>query len=182
MSLPTAVLTQVDAPQAAEAMNRFWAVWRWDSGDAECHEFRRNFAQRLAQIPVKEHAVPTLDGEKCVSLADGPKRLLILCPASLVDQWQLRLREMFDIRVAPYVPQADTAKTDLWATHHQVVASVQTLRADHRGRHSRMFKGDPWDLLAGRVRFRVGARSKKVGGLGSGRGDVVGVGWEASGG
>ncbi len=75
------------------------------------------------------------------------KRLLILCPASLVVQWQARLRDMFDIRLAQYVPQADTAKSDFWGTHHQVVASLQTLRADHDGRHVRILDADPWDLL-----------------------------------
>jgi hypothetical protein len=31
------------------------------------------------------------------------RRLLIVCPASLVEQWQYRLRTMFDIRLARYV-------------------------------------------------------------------------------
>src|SRR5262245_60135229 len=31
-------------------------------------------------------------------------RLLILCPASLVEQWQYRLRTMFDIRTSIYLP------------------------------------------------------------------------------
>ena len=34
------------------------------------------------------------------------KRLLVLCPASLVDQWQYRLRTMFDIRLTPYLPNS----------------------------------------------------------------------------
>lgn len=75
------------------------------------------------------------------------KRLLIICPASLVEQWQYRLREMFDIRVAQYNPAVDTEKSDFWNTHDQVVASLQTLRADRRGRHDRLFGSDPWDLL-----------------------------------
>ena len=75
------------------------------------------------------------------------KRLLILCPASLVEQWQFRLRDMFDIRLAQYVSQADTDKTDFWNTHRQVVASLQTLRDDHRGRHSRLLESPPWDLV-----------------------------------
>jgi superfamily II DNA or RNA helicase len=57
------------------------------------------------------------------------------------------MREMFDIRLARYVSEADTAKADFWATHDQVVASLQTLRADHGGRHERMLEADPWDLL-----------------------------------
>lgn len=75
------------------------------------------------------------------------RRLLVLCPASLVEQWQFRLREMFDIRLARYLPEADTAKGDFWSTHRQVVASLPTLRADRNGRHDRILEADPWDLL-----------------------------------
>lgn len=74
-------------------------------------------------------------------------RLLIICPASLVEQWQYRLREMFDIRLAQYVSQADTAKTEFWTTHNQIVASLQTLRDDHRGRHTRLLEAPSWDLV-----------------------------------
>jgi ERCC4-related helicase len=75
------------------------------------------------------------------------KRLLVICPASLVEQWQYRLRDMFDIRLARYLPQADTPRSDFWNTNHQVVASLQTLRDDHKGRHKRLFESEPWDLL-----------------------------------
>lgn len=75
------------------------------------------------------------------------KRLLVLCPASLVEQWQFRLRDMFDIRLARYLPEADTSRADFWNTHNQVVASMQTLRDDRNGRHQRMFEAEPWDLL-----------------------------------
>ena len=75
------------------------------------------------------------------------KRLLIICPASLVEQWQFRLRDMFDIRLSRYLPEADTPKADFWNTNHQVVASLQTLRDDHRGRHQRLLAAEPWDLL-----------------------------------
>lgn len=75
------------------------------------------------------------------------RRLLILCPASLVVQWQTRLKDMFDIRLTQYLPDADTRRTDFWGTHHQVVASLQTLRTDYQGRHGRLFDADPWDLL-----------------------------------
>lgn len=81
-------------------------------------------------------------------LAKGTvKRLLILCPASLVEQWQYRLREMFDIRMAQYVAVADTEKSDFWNTHHHVVASFHTLRDDHNGRHDRLLESPPWDLV-----------------------------------
>lgn len=75
------------------------------------------------------------------------KRVLVLCPASLVEQWQYRLRTMFDIRLTRYLPEADTARSDFWHTHPQVVASLQTLRADKRGRHERMLEAPDWDLL-----------------------------------
>lgn len=74
-------------------------------------------------------------------------RILILCPASLVDQWIHRLRTMFDIRFTRYTAESDTPRADFWNTHNQVVASLQTLRADHRGRHERLFESEPWDIL-----------------------------------
>ena len=75
------------------------------------------------------------------------RRLLVLCPASLVEQWQFRLRQMFDIRLTRYLPEADTARGDFWSTHRQVVASLPTLRADRNGRHDRILEAEPWDLL-----------------------------------
>lgn len=75
------------------------------------------------------------------------RRLLIICPASLVEQWQLRMRTMFDIRLARYVTEADSERSDFWSTHSQVVASMETLRLDHGGRHQRLFESPPWDLL-----------------------------------
>ncbi len=75
------------------------------------------------------------------------RRLLIVCPASLVEQWQYRLRTMFDIRLARYVTEADSERSDFWNTHNQVVASLSTLRLDRGGRHERLFESPPWDLL-----------------------------------
>lgn len=85
-------------------------------------------------------------------LAKGTvKRLLIVCPAGLVEQWQYRLRTMFDIRLMPYVSEADTPKTDFWRTHNQVVASLETLRLGKEGkqreRQNRIFESPPWDLF-----------------------------------
>lgn len=75
------------------------------------------------------------------------RRLLVLCPASLVEQWQIRLREMFDIRLTRYLREADTTRGDFWNTHRQVVASLPTLRTDRHGRHERILEAEPWDLL-----------------------------------
>ena len=81
-------------------------------------------------------------------LANGRvRRLLIVCPAHLVEQWQYRLRTIFDIRLARYSADADTDKSDFWGTHPFVVASLHTLRLDRRGRHTRILETDPWDLV-----------------------------------
>ncbi|MCY3837252.1 MAG: DEAD/DEAH box helicase [Gammaproteobacteria bacterium] len=75
------------------------------------------------------------------------RRLLILAPASLVSQWQVRLREMFDIRISNYVPAADTEASDFWNTQDRVIASAHTLRLDTGNRWERLFDAQPWDLV-----------------------------------
>ena len=75
------------------------------------------------------------------------QRILILCPAGLVDQWEQRLRTMFDIRLTPYLSAADKPKADYWNGNNQVVASLPTLRQDSNGRHDRLLAAEPWDLL-----------------------------------
>lgn len=75
------------------------------------------------------------------------RRLLILAPASLVEQWQVRLREMFDIRVSTYAPTVDTDKEDYWNTQDRVIASAHTLRLDMAGRWDRLVAAKPWDLV-----------------------------------
>lgn len=74
-------------------------------------------------------------------------RLLILCPAKLVDQWHYRLRTMFDIRLAKYLTELDTEKSGFWESHDHVVASMDTLRMDSRGRMNRLTCAEPWDLV-----------------------------------
>ncbi|WP_419163542.1 DEAD/DEAH box helicase [Candidatus Palauibacter sp.] len=75
------------------------------------------------------------------------RRLLILTPASLVEQWQFRLRTLFDIRMSAYRSVVDRPKADFWGTHNQVVASLPTMRADRGGRHERLLDAPPWDML-----------------------------------
>ena len=74
-------------------------------------------------------------------------RLLILTPAKLVEQWQERLREMFDIRLSMYRPEVDTPKADFWSTHNMVVASLPTMRANSHGRHDRLLDAPGWDMV-----------------------------------
>jgi len=81
-------------------------------------------------------------------LASGEiRRLLVLCPASLVGQWQDRMRTMFDIRLTAYTAEADTPRADFWNTQNQVVASVHTLRLDRGDRHQRLVEAEPWDMV-----------------------------------
>lgn len=75
------------------------------------------------------------------------RRLLILCPASLVEQWQYRMRIMFGIKLTAYTTEADTPKADFWNTHNHVIASVQTLRLDRGGRHERLLEANAWDMV-----------------------------------
>lgn len=81
-------------------------------------------------------------------LAKGAvRRLLILTPAKLVEQWQERMRQMFDIRLSMYRPDVDTPKADFWSTHNMVVASLPTMRADSNGRHERLLDAPGWDMV-----------------------------------
>ncbi len=75
------------------------------------------------------------------------RRLLVLCPAKLAEQWQYRLRTMFDIRLTMYSPEVDRPKADYWNTHNLVVASFHTLRVDRNERHDRLIEADGWDLV-----------------------------------
>ena len=78
-------------------------------------------------------------------------RLLILTPASLTGQWRDRMFNMFDIRLTVYDPQQDQStshgRANYWHIHQQVVASLQTLRDDRKGRHERLLDAEPWDLV-----------------------------------
>jgi ERCC4-related helicase len=75
------------------------------------------------------------------------KRLLILAPAKLVPQWQMRMRQMFDIRLQTYAKDSDTERLDFWGTANMVVASIHTLRDDRRGARTRLLDAEPWDVV-----------------------------------
>jgi SNF2-related domain/Helicase conserved C-terminal domain len=75
------------------------------------------------------------------------RRLLVLTPANLAEQWQRRLKEMFDIRLSRYASEIDDARGDFWAANQMVVASFHTLRDDRRGQRERLLQADAWDLV-----------------------------------
>lgn len=74
-------------------------------------------------------------------------RLLILVPASLVVQWQVRMKDMFDVRAQIYSREIDTPKSRFWGVSNCVVASLDTLKMDNAGRRERFFSAEPWDLV-----------------------------------
>lgn len=75
------------------------------------------------------------------------KRLLILVPASLVTQWQARMKDMFDIRAHVYSREADTPNSRFWEVSECVVASLDTLKMDNPARKERFFSAEAWDLV-----------------------------------
>lgn len=75
------------------------------------------------------------------------RRLLVLTPASLVEQWQSRMRQMFDIRLSIYQPELDRGRRDFWNVHQQVVASLPTMRLDRNDRHERLLDAPGWDMV-----------------------------------
>lgn len=79
--------------------------------------------------------------------ANRLRRLLILVPASLVEQWQARMKDMFDIRAHVYSSEADTPQRRFWEVSDCVVASLDTLKMDNPGRRARFFAAEPWDLV-----------------------------------
>lgn len=75
------------------------------------------------------------------------KRVLVLTPAGLVEQWRDRLYNMFDLRLQIYRPEEDKAKSNFWERESQVVASFHTLRLDRNDRHKKLFEASAWDLV-----------------------------------
>lgn len=85
------------------------------------------------------------------------KRALIISPASLVTQWQVRLRTMFDLRFADYLSASDSPDKDFWDTHNFVVGSMETLRLDSKDRWKRLMESNPWDLVILDEAHHIGA-------------------------
>ena len=151
---PLAVITKVQA-EAIQSVNDTWGVFSCSRISLLPHQLwvcRRVLERWPARWLVADDVGLGKTVEAGLILwpllsRDKVRRVLILCPSSLTEQWQLRLRTMFDIRMSVYLPEADTPKSDFWNTHNQVIVSMQTLRKDHKGRHDRFLEGKPWDLI-----------------------------------
>ena len=72
------------------------------------------------------------------------------------------------IRLAIYTPDSDTPRADFWNVHDGVVASLQTLRMDHKNRHKkRLLESRAWDMLMVDEAHHLGASQNKAAGLSS---------------
>ena len=74
-------------------------------------------------------------------------RVLIICPASLVHQWQQRLFTMFGWNFLDYDSADDFDGASYWERNHRVIASLHTLRTDAENRHRRLLEAPSWDLV-----------------------------------
>lgn len=72
------------------------------------------------------------------------KRLLIITPASLVDQWRARMDEMFDIRMKKFISEIDDKI--FWKGDNQIIASLHTLRGN-QARIDMIIKSGVWDMV-----------------------------------
>ena len=74
-------------------------------------------------------------------------RFLVICPASLVEQWQERFYDLFDIRMTIYQRDNDNKKYNFWNANDQIIVSLQTLRTKNEQRRTNLFESDTWDLV-----------------------------------
>ena len=75
-------------------------------------------------------------------IAEGQRRILVICPASLRAQWQIELEEKFALRCPILDGRTSRATTPAWKQDAPVICSLQF--AASRG-HS--LSGVPWDLV-----------------------------------
>ncbi len=152
---PTLDVTLKVQAAAIRSLNDAWGVFSRSHIDLlphqlwVCHRALQQWPMRL-MIADDVGLGKTIEAGLILStlLASGRvRRLLILTPASLVEQWQYRLKQLFDIRMSIYRPEVDSPKADFWTVHNQVVASLPTMRMDRKGRHERLLDAPPWDLL-----------------------------------
>lgn len=72
------------------------------------------------------------------------QRILVVCPAGLIKNWQRELRECFRLHLD--VLGLDFQDSGIsWETHHRVIASIDTLKQPRR--MERLLAGPKWDLV-----------------------------------
>ncbi len=73
------------------------------------------------------------------------QRILIICPAGLIENWQGELRDGFRLHFDVLGRDFTDANPTVWETHHRVIASIDTLK---QSRRLERLKGVlRWDVL-----------------------------------
>lgn len=81
--------------------------------------------------------------------SQGIKRILILTPAKLTQQWQQRMYEMFGLAFKIYSSDDEKINNGLnyWDMEDRLIASFSTVQIDSNDRHKHMLEAKPWDLV-----------------------------------
>lgn len=90
------------------------------------------------------------------------KRVLVLCPAPLVEQWRARLREMFGLKMLPYSPDLDGPNGTFWEDQDAIIASLDTIKIESSGRKKRILNAPPFDLLIVDEAHRLGSGPRET--------------------
>jgi superfamily II DNA or RNA helicase len=72
-------------------------------------------------------------------------RVLVVCPAGLVKNWQQELHDCFRLRFEVLGLDFTDAQPGVWEHHHRVIASIDTLK--RRPRLDRLGAGPRWDVI-----------------------------------
>ncbi len=73
------------------------------------------------------------------------RRILVVCPAGLVKNWQRELQDCFRLRFEVLGVDFTDANPAAWDHHHWVIASIDTLK--RRPRLERVLAAPRWDLV-----------------------------------
>jgi superfamily II DNA or RNA helicase len=75
------------------------------------------------------------------------QRAMMIVPAGLVENWRRELNDVFNLDFEVFGSEGDITdrKTNAFAKHHRIIASVDTLKRPARIR--RILEAPPWDLI-----------------------------------
>ncbi len=74
------------------------------------------------------------------------RRILIICPAGLINNWQRELQDSFRLHFDVLSRDFTDSNPTVWETHHRVIASIDTLKQPRR--RERLKAAPRWDLIA----------------------------------
>lgn len=94
-------------------------------------------------------------------------RALMVVPAGLVNNWHRELNEVFNLNFEVFGSEGDVTdrKTNAFAKHHRLIASVDTLK--RKARIKKLEEAPPWDLVVfdeahHLTAYRSGGKVKKT--------------------